>query len=140
MATSLAAQLAARQTLDSSRLQTAKTLKNPPSFIYTPRHAASISVVDLASLADNAWEQLAAIDGFFQDPANHKAVLGEQARGLDRGALTKEENEKVGKTVDRVLRALGKHMLLKPAGIVLEWLVRRFRCVFTSFSSPQTSA
>ncbi|GAA5888324.1 hypothetical protein JCM6882_008581 [Rhodosporidiobolus microsporus] len=125
MATSLAAQLAARQTLDSSRLQTAKTLKNPPSFIYTARHAASVSTADLHALAENAWEQLAAIDPFFA--AHHKEILGEQAKGLDRSALTKEENDKVGRTVDRVLRALGKHMQLKPAGVVLEWLVRRFR-------------
>ncbi|GAA5827854.1 hypothetical protein JCM11251_007703 [Rhodosporidiobolus azoricus] len=125
MATSLAAQLAARQTLDSSRLQTAKTLKNPPTFVFTPRHAASVSTADLHALAENAWEQLAAIDPFFA--AHHKEILGEQAKGLDRSGLTKEENDKVGRTVDRVLRALGKHMQLKPAGLVLEWLVRRFR-------------
>ncbi|GAA6015436.1 hypothetical protein JCM10207_008593 [Rhodosporidiobolus poonsookiae] len=125
MATSLAAQLAQRRTLDSSRLQTEKALKNPPSFIYTPRYAASVSSADLHSLADNAWDQLATIDPFFA--AHHKEILGEQAKTLDRTALTKDENDKVGKTVDKVLRALGKHMLLKPAGIVLEWLVRRFR-------------
>ncbi|BGP27409.1 U3 small nucleolar RNA-associated protein 10 [Rhodotorula toruloides] len=125
MSTSLAVQLQARQTLDASRLQSAKALKHPPTFIFTPRHAASVSNADLHSLASNAWEQLAALDPFFN--AHFKEVLGEQSKTLDRTGLTKEENEKVGKTVDKVLRALGKHMLLKPAGVVLEWLVRRFR-------------
>ncbi|BGP11136.1 snoRNA-binding rRNA-processing protein utp10 [Rhodotorula toruloides] len=125
MSTSLAAQLQARQTLDASRLQSAKALKHPPTFIFTPRHAASVSTADLHSLAANAWEQLAALDPFFN--AHFKEVLGEQSKTLDRTGLTKEENDKVGKTVDKVLRALGRHMLLKPAGVVLEWLVRRFR-------------
>lgn len=125
MSTSLAAQLQARKTVDQGRLQSAKTLKNPPSFIYTPRHASSVTNADLHALAANAWDQLAAIDPFFG--AHFKEILGEQAKTLDRTGLTKEENDRVGKTVDRVLRALGKHMLLKPAGIVLEWLIRRFR-------------
>ncbi|GAA5862132.1 hypothetical protein JCM3774_006186 [Rhodotorula dairenensis] len=125
MSTSLAAQLQARKTVDSARLQSAKTLRNPPSFIFTPRHASTVTNADLHDLAANAWDQLAAIDPFFG--AHFKEILGEQAKTLDRTGLTKEENEKVGKTVDRVLRALGKHLLLKPAGIVLEWLIRRFR-------------
>ena len=127
MSTSLAAQLQARKTVDCARLQSAKTLKNPPSFIFTPRHASSVTNADLHALAANAWDQLAAIDPFFA--AHFKEILGEQAKTLDRTGLTKEENDKVGKTVDRVLRALGKHLLLKPAGVVLEWLIRRFRCV-----------
>ncbi|GAA5979224.1 hypothetical protein JCM11641_001966 [Rhodosporidiobolus odoratus] len=127
MATSLAAQLAARKQLDSTRLQTEKSLKNPPSFIYTPRHAASVSSADLHSLADNAWEQLASIDSYFAEPQHYKEILGEQAKTLDRTGLTKEENEKVGRAAERTLRALGKHVMLKPAGVVIEWLVRRFR-------------
>ncbi|GAA6009387.1 snoRNA-binding rRNA-processing protein UTP10 [Rhodotorula paludigena] len=125
MATSLAAQLQARQTVDGARLQSQRTLKQQPTFVFTPRHAASLTSADLHSLAANAWDQLAALDPFFA--AHYKDVLGEQAKSLDRTGLTKEENEKVGKMVDKVLRALGKHMLLKPAGLVLEWLVRRFR-------------
>lgn len=126
MSSSLAAQLEQRQTLDAARLQSARALKHPPTFVFTPRHATSVSTADLHALAHNAWDQLAALDPFFA--AHFKEILGEHAKTLDRTALTREENDKVGRTVDRVLRALGKHMLLKPAGIVLEWLVRRFRC------------
>lgn len=125
MSTSLAAQLAQRTTLDSARLATAKSLKHPPSFIYTPRHAASVSTTDLHAIASNAWDQLAAIDPFFERYQNK--ILGEEAKRTDRSGLTKEENEKLDVVLNKVLRALGKHMLLKPAGIVLEWLVRRFR-------------
>ncbi|GAA5842726.1 hypothetical protein JCM3766R1_005764 [Sporobolomyces carnicolor] len=125
MATSLAQQLAARNTLDSARLATQRSIKSPPSFIYTPRHAATVSTADLHSLAANAWEQLAAVDPWFED--HFKDILGEQAKSLDRTGLTKEENDKLGAMLDKTLRHLGKHMLLKPAGVVLEWLVRRFR-------------
>ncbi|GAA6060808.1 hypothetical protein JCM10212_000581 [Sporobolomyces blumeae] len=125
MATSLAQQLAARNTLDSARLATQRSIKNPPSFIYTPRHASTVSTADLHSLAVNAWEQLAAIDSWFED--HFKDLLGEQAKSTDRTGLTKEENDKLGVLLDKTLRHLGKHMLLKPAGVVLEWLVRRFR-------------
>ncbi|GAA5933796.1 hypothetical protein JCM3775_000286 [Rhodotorula graminis] len=122
---SLAAQLQARQTVDSARLSSTRALKNIPSFIYTSRHASTLTTADLHSIAANAWDQLSALDPFFG--LHFKEILGEQAKSLDRTGLTKDENDKVGRSVDKVLRALGKHMLLKPAGVVLEWLVRRFR-------------
>ncbi|GAA5877943.1 hypothetical protein JCM16303_002787 [Sporobolomyces ruberrimus] len=125
MSTSLAQQLASRNTLDSARLATQRSIKNPPSFIYTARHASTVSTADLHSLAVNAWEQLASVDSWFED--HFKEILGEQAKGTDRTGLTKDENEKLGALLDKTLRHLGKHMLLKPAGVVLEWLVRRFR-------------
>jgi len=136
---SLAAQLQARQTVDSARLSSTRALKNIPSFIYTSRHASTLTTADLHSLAANAWDQLSALDPFFG--LHFKEILGEQAKSLDRTGLTKDENDKVGRSVDKVLRALGKHMLLKPAGVVLEWLVRRFRCVSLSLSSnPRPTA
>ncbi|SCV73190.1 BQ2448_7115 [Microbotryum intermedium] len=125
MSSSLAAQLAQRTTLDSVRLQSAKSLKNPPSFIFSPRHATSVSTADLHALASNAWDQLSTLDPFFE--RYHARILGEEAKTTDRSALTKEDNDRFGQVLDKVLRALGKHMLLKPAGVVLEWLVRRFR-------------
>ncbi|SDA02509.1 BZ3501_MvSof-1269-A2-R1_Chr12-3g03653 [Microbotryum saponariae] len=125
MSSSLAAQLAQRTTLDSVRLQSAKSLKNPPSFIFSPRHAASVSNADLHALASNAWDQLSNLDPFFE--RYHARILGEEAKTIDRSALTKEDNDRLGQVLDKVLRALGKHMLLKPAGVVLEWLLRRFR-------------
>lgn len=126
MSSSLASQLAARHTLDSTKLSSTNALKYPPSFIYTPRHAASVSTAQLHSIALNAYDQLAAIDPLFTDKLQEQ-LLGEQAKGTDRASLTKEENEKLSKVLNQVMRSLGKHMLLRPAGVLLEWLVRRFR-------------
>ncbi|KAK4052295.1 snoRNA-binding rRNA-processing protein utp10 [Microbotryomycetes sp. JL221] len=125
--TSLASQLAQRQqqTLDGARLSSQKALKHPPSFIYTPRFAASVSLDDLHQTASNAWDQLQAIDSLFE--RYHHKVLGEEAKRTDRSSLTQQENDKLGAVLDSVLRLLAKHMLLKPAAQVLEWLVRRFR-------------
>lgn len=122
---SLATQLAARTTLDSTRLASAQALKHPPSFIYTPRHAASVTTAQLHTIASNAWDQLAALDPVFE--RFQVKILGPEARDTDRSALTAAENAKLSTVLHQVLRALGPHMLLKPAGIVLEWLVRRFR-------------
>lgn len=127
MATSLASQLAQRQTLDSTKLATAKSLKQTPSFIYTPRHAASVSTSDLHAIACNAWDELQTIDAEFE--LYQGRVLGEQAKRTDRSGLTRDENERLGQVLDKVLRLLGKYALLKPSGVVLEWLVRRFRYV-----------
>ncbi|KAM0786108.1 hypothetical protein ACM66B_006918 [Microbotryomycetes sp. NB124-2] len=125
--TSLATQLAQRQqqTLDGARLSSQKALKHPPSFIYTPRFAATVSLADLHQTASNAWDQLQAIDPAFEK--YHAKVLGEEARRTDRSALAKDENDKLGVQLDNVLRLLARHMLIKPAAQVLEWLVRRFR-------------
>mgnify|MGYP001580603730 FL=1 len=122
---SLATQLATRNTLDSARLSTSQSLKHPPSFIYSPRHAASISTSDLHHIASNAYAQLVAIDPFFE--RYQQKIFGEEAKRTDRAALTKDENEKLDVVLEKVIRALGRHMMLKPAGVVLEWLVRRFR-------------
>lgn len=122
---SLSAQLAARTTLDSSRLATVQSLKHPPSFIYTPRHAASLSITDLHHQATNAWEQLVLLDSRFSALTNK--ILGEEAKGTDRTNLTRDENEKLDKVLDKCLRLLGRFVLIKPAGVVIEWLIRRFR-------------
>lgn len=125
MSSSLAAQLAQRNTLDSARLATSQSLKHPPSFIYSPRHAASVSTADLHDIASNAYDQLIAIDPFFE--RYQQKIFGEEAKRTDRSGLTHDENAKLDVVLEKVIRAMGKHMLLKPAGVVLEWLVRRFR-------------
>jgi U3 small nucleolar RNA-associated protein 10 len=137
MSSSLASQLAARTTLDSTRLASTQALKYPASFIYTPKHAASITTNELHTITSNAWDQLASIDTFFE--RYQDKILGEEAKRTDRSTLTKEENEKLDKVLNKVLRALGKHMLLKPAGVVLEWLVRRFRYVHLFLGSSHES-
>lgn len=119
---SLSAQLATIASVDAGKLA---GTQRPASFIYTSRHSASVSLVTLHSLAANAWDQLATVDPFFA--TYQAAILGQEAKETERTSLTKEENVKLDKVLDKVLRGLGKWMLLKPAGVVLEWLIRRFR-------------
>lgn len=119
---SLAQQLATIASVDAGRLS---QTQRPPSFIFTPRHSASVSLVSLHSLASNAWDQLATLDPFFA--TYQTPILGQEAKETERTSLSKEENDKLDKVLDKVLRGLGRWMLLKPAGVVLEWLIRRFR-------------
>lgn len=79
------------------------------------------------ALASNAWDQLQATTGDPFYEKYHTKLLGHEARGTDRSGLTREDNDKLDKILDKCLRTLSKHILLKPAGIVLEWLIRRFK-------------
>lgn len=120
-------QLKARTTLDSTKLSTTTSIKTTTSFIFTSKHAASLTLQDLHTLTLTAWDQLASIDKFFELNKNFTKILGEEIKNLNRINLTKEENENLNKVLNRTMRELSKHALTKPAGIVLEWLIRRFR-------------
>lgn len=127
MASSLAAQLADIGTLDRERLQAA-TSKFRPSFLFPPRQAASLSNEEIHTLAYNGYLALLAQDNRFERFEN--PIFGEKAKLTDRTILTKEENVKLDAVLNSLLRLLASRFLLKSAGKVLEWLIRRFRSVF----------
>ncbi|KAM0756059.1 hypothetical protein T439DRAFT_308506 [Meredithblackwellia eburnea MCA 4105] len=124
MPSSVAAQLALEQSkqpsLDQQRLS-----KHQASFVFTPRYAAALSLADLHHLAQSAYDNLLSLDSAFQQ--GQSRLFGNEALATDRTTLTQEQNSKLDKTIAHVLRNLSKYILLKPSGLVIEWLVRRFR-------------
>lgn len=127
MASSLSSQLANIGHPDKDRLlASSSTSSSRPSFLFPARVAASLSNTDVHSLAYNGFLALLSTDARFE--RFEKPVFGEKAKGTDRSLLTKEENEKLDRTVIApLLRLLAKGFLLKSTGKVLEWLIRRFR-------------
>lgn len=124
MASTLQQQLARIGTLDADRLSAASA-KARASYLFPPRQAASLSNNDIHSLAYNGFLSLLGEDARlerFETP-----LFGEKAKSSDRTLLTKDENDKLDRTLGAVMRMLGKSVLVKNSGKVLEWLIRRFR-------------
>jgi U3 small nucleolar RNA-associated protein 10 len=123
---SLARQLASIASLDASRLaSSAKQSSTQPSYIFSPKEAAQHDLQTIHSLGQNGFEQLLQLDsslGPYEDE-----LFGEAARGLDRMVLPRDENERLGGLLDKLLMRLGKHVPTRAFAKVIEWLVRRFR-------------
>ena len=124
MTTSLARQLAQVGSIDASRLDN-PTSKARDSFLFTARQAATLSYTDVHSLGYNGFLALAAENDHllrFDGP-----IFGEKAKVTDRALLTKDEDKKLDRNLQSLLIFLGPKFLVKNAGKVLEWLIRRFR-------------
>lgn len=131
---SLAAQLASIASLDSSRLKAAKQSATAPSYLFTPTEAAQHDLETIHSLGINGLEELRQLDpslDVFEDD-----VFGEAAKQADRLLLPLSENQRLGATLDVFLGRLSRHIPLRAAAKVIEWLVRRFRCVRCLADSP----
>lgn len=128
MTTSLATQLArlGANSLDATRLA-APTAKSRPSFLFPSRQAAALSNTDIYSLGHNGFLALLEQDARLQK--YESPLFGEQAKRTDRTLLTKEENEELDGILAGIMRVLASRFMFKNVGRVLEWLIRRFRCV-----------
>ena len=123
---SLAAQLRAiGGSLDADRL-TAQASRTQPSYLFSPRQAATQSIADVYALGHNGYLALLA-----KSPglAPMESILfSDQAKQTDRTMLSREANARLNEELGRALRILSSNILLRPCGQVLEWLIRRFRC------------
>ena len=124
MSSSLASQLAGIGSLDAARLSAA-TAKSRPSFLFSPRQAASLSNSEIHALGYNGFLSLLS-----EDPRLERyetPLFGEKAKTTDRALLTKEENAKLDRIIAGLMRAVAGKFLVKNTGKVIEWLIRRFR-------------
>lgn len=124
---SLAAQLASIASLDSHRLKQAKQSSTAASYLFTPTEAAQHDFQTIHSLGSNGFEELKELDNTLEE--FEEDVFGEAAKTTDRLLLPLEENRRLGLTLDRFLGRLSRHIPLRAAAKVIEWLVRRFRCL-----------
>lgn len=130
---SLAAQLASIASLDSTRLKAAKQSSTAPSYLFTPQEAAQHDFQTIHSLGANGFEELKELDPSLEQFEDD--LFGEQAKTADRLLLPLDENRRLGETLDAFLGRLSRHIPLRAAAKVVEWLVRRFRC--GSFARPR---
>ncbi|KAI9138419.1 hypothetical protein BKA69DRAFT_774326 [Paraphysoderma sedebokerense] len=122
MASSLAQQLS---NLRNPELSTFSNPKLTPSYLFDPREAAKYDLATIHSIAVNGLSELILLDERFA--AFEATLFSENSKEWDRAFEGKEMNEKIDKSLKSFLRVLGPWVLVKPAGKVLEWLVRRFR-------------
>lgn len=71
--------------------------------------------------------ELADIDGRFE-PYRHTLFSVETLK-LDRELQSRELNDKLNRSIGTFIRVLSNYILLKPAHQVLEYLIRRYKCV-----------
>lgn len=124
MSSSLASQLAKIGTLDRQRLE-GSTSKFRPSYLFQARQAASLGNEEIHALGYNGFLTLCNQDARFEPFEN--AIFGEKAKITDRALLTRDENARIDATLASLLRLVSSKFLLKSAGKLLEWLIRRFR-------------
>ncbi|CAG8574524.1 6163_t:CDS:10 [Ambispora leptoticha] len=123
MSSTLATQLqniTAGNALKGSLLHSQKTRA---SYLFDSKQAAEYDLSTIHSIGVSGLEELMEIDKVFVDFEN--TIFSEYMKTFDRALQTKEENEKLDKSIGHFLSCLSPYFLIKPAGKALEWLIRR---------------
>ncbi|KAL0083069.1 hypothetical protein J3Q64DRAFT_1850250 [Phycomyces blakesleeanus] len=95
------------------------------SFLFTAREAADQDLDTIYSIAYNGIMELTILDSKFA--AYESTLFSEEMKSVDRILQSEEENAKLNASIKSFLQNLSPYFLLKPAGKVLEYLIRRFR-------------
>ena len=127
MPPSLATQLAQGASLNSVLLLD-RARRNPTqSYLFTGREADNHDLESIHALAWNALVQLRQWKPALQ--SYETLLFSDAAKGLDRTLIPADEAKELDAKISAFLPLLGKDLMEMPIGRVLEWLVRRFRCV-----------
>ena len=129
MTSSLAAQLAANASLNANLLVDRSKRKPTQSYLFTGRDADNYDLDSIHALAVNGFRQLTTLTPKLRKYED--AILSPAAKATDRTLLSAEADARLNESLKGVMTLLGEHLLTAPAGKVIEWLVRRFRCVPT---------
>ncbi|KAK9465053.1 hypothetical protein V1512DRAFT_78294 [Lipomyces arxii] len=128
MATSLARQLstiAAKAVTASTQDRKKKQKSHAVSLIYEPKVAATQDLDSIFLLALEGLRDLESIDHRFT--VFEKSLFSETSISIDRYVRTAEQNVALDKAVESFLDLIAPRILLQPAVVALEWLVRRFK-------------
>lgn len=134
MASSLAAQLAQGASLNATLLADRSRRKPIESYLFTGREANQHDLESIHALASNGLIQLRALDKRFGTFGN--SLFSDASKTLDRTLQNKEANARLNEEIEQFMGLLSPFLMEAPAGKVMEWLVRRFRCVSCSISLP----
>ena len=126
MATSLAAQLAkiAAKSTNSLNLKAQKAAHGQ-SLIFEPGVAATQDFDSLYTLCAEGFEEICLLDRRFA--IFRGSIFSQQSKTEDRTQMTEKENEQLNIVLEDFMGLVGARLLLKPAIMAVEWLVRRFR-------------
>lgn len=130
MPSSLATQLAQNLSLNSTLLVDRARRKPTHSYLFTEREADKHDLESIHALALNAFIQLRQWNPALQ--SYESSLFSDAAKGTDRTLLPLEEAKELHGRISGFLPLLGSDLMEMPTGRVLEWLVRRFRCVLSA--------
>jgi len=135
MSSSLAAQLAQNASLNAALLSTTRR-KPTESYLFPASQAATHDLESIHFLASNAFLQLKSVQPLCRKYEN--PLFSDAVKDVDRTLLSKDKNEELDRHLQGLLRLLGPWLMEGMVGKILEWLVRRFRCVaeFSVHSPP----
>lgn len=100
------------------------------SLIFEPQAAASQTYADIYRVAREGFDELCTIDSRFRPFAAH--LFSEESQQADRTQMTADENATLDRRVESFLQLAAARLQLMPAIKAIEWLIRRFRWVFSS--------
>ena len=129
MASSLAAQLAQSTSLNAALLNPNRR-RPTESYLFPAKEAAQHDLDAIYAIGNNGFSQLMSLDPSLRQ--FERSLFSDAAKNTDRTLLNAEANEELNKQIASLLPLLGPFLLDAPTGRVIEWLVRRFRCVLTS--------
>ena len=129
MVSSLAEQLAKGASVNAALLnERTRGQAASESYLFSPKEARQHDLDSLHALGLNGLLQLQSLQ---PDLARfEQSLFSDSARALDRTLQPAEQNAELDAEISALLASLGPFLLDAPTGKVLEWLVRRFRCVF----------
>ena len=124
---SLATQLAQTASLNASLLVDRSRRKATLSYLFTGREADQHDIEAIHALGVNSLIHLSSVHLAL---AKYEELLfSDRAKDIDRTLVPTEEADELNKTIEDFLWLLGPYLLEPPTGKIIEWLVRRFRCV-----------
>ena len=128
MVSALQAQLAKASSANANLLaERGRGKTRAQSYLFAAGDADKHDLNVLHALAVNGFARLVALDrdlSTFED-----ALFSHAARDTDRTMIDADAVKDLDESLDRFLLALSPFLLDSASGKVLEWLVRRFRCV-----------
>ena len=119
MASSLARQLAQQAARPTSQF------KGTASLLYSPQEASHIDSDRIYLDACAGLDELCHLDKRFYEFKG--SLFGDASRKVERDLLDPEETEKLTSSIRSFLQLLTPHVLLPPAHLALEFLIRRFQ-------------
>lgn len=137
MTSALASQLQSIASLDASRLTSRGGYPSSKSYLFSPKEAASHDLDAIHSLGISGFEEIITIDPGFAEFEDE--LFSEKAKRMDRMMLNAAENKELDVVLEKCLRRLGKWISIMAGGKCIEWLVRRFRYVFSLKAERQAN-
>ncbi|XP_056646260.1 HEAT repeat-containing protein 1 homolog [Diorhabda sublineata] len=121
MATSLADQLQRLNVLETSVLRDNKR----PSLLFNPKEAATLSKETVYQIGLEGLEELIQKNEVFSQFKH--TLFHEKSKSFERSVQTTEINEKLNKSLRRMLLSMSPYFLFNCSHKVLEWLI----CIFS---------